>query len=125
MPVKQPKSFPETQDTNMHYTLCVRVCVLGLQRFFCMFFSGSSTLSPRQTGGLWKSLMSTLQSIKHIYHLFTHTGDTFKPSSSRVGECDRIHTGIRCLVLSQGPGKAAQLRLKVSSCTVCLPLKPR
>lgn len=46
MPVKQPKGFPETQDVNMYYTQSVHVCVLGPQRFFYMFCSGSSTLFP-------------------------------------------------------------------------------
>lgn len=51
-----------------------------------MFFSGSPTLSPQADRRIMEATCVHAAVHRHIYHLFTRTGDTFKPASSRTGD---------------------------------------
>lgn len=105
--------------------LCVCVFVFWARR-------GSSVCSSqvllhcllRQTGGLWKPLVSTPQSIGTSI-ICLHVLEIPSNQQQNWWQSDCMGIGVGCLGLVQGPGKEAQLRLKASSCTVSLPLKPK
>lgn len=85
---------------------------LDPQRFFYVFFSSSFTLSPQANRRLMEATSVHTAVHRYICTIGLHLlGMPFKPATS--------------LAPAQSPGKAALLRLKVSSQTLCLPLKPK